>query len=228
MNQGKVERIEGQQFTDVRVLGGGKVYEGLEFSRTRFVRCKFAQFDGPPRELVARNVRAVDCRADRCHAQNAYFDEVVVENLQTSPMMHLYGCVFRHVVLRGRIGPMMAVGPNTTLPKPERTARAAAVVEAYQDIDWALDISEASFVDADFYYVPGHLVRRDPQNQFLLRRESFADMDVSTLPTVAKFAVMRFESTPFDSIVAVAPKGSKEFERDLDALEYLRSRGLAE
>jgi hypothetical protein len=79
MNQPKVARVEGQEFTDARILGGGKIYEGLEFSRTRFVRCAFAQFDGPPQELVARNVTASDCRADRCNVQGAYFDEVVEE-----------------------------------------------------------------------------------------------------------------------------------------------------
>src|SRR5204863_5298855 len=100
-------------------------------------------------------------------------------------------------------------------PEPQRKAVAAAIAEAYQHIDWALDISEASFADADFYYVPGQLIRRDPETQFLLRRESFADIDIRTLPTAAKFAASRFESTPFDSIVAVAPKQSKEFARDL-------------
>jgi hypothetical protein len=40
----------------------------------------------------------------------------------------------------------------------------------YADIEWALDISEAVFSDVDLSYVPGDLVRRGPETQFLIRR----------------------------------------------------------
>lgn len=99
---------------------------------------------------------------------------------------------------------------------------------AYRDVEWALDISQANFVDADFYYVPGELIRRDEETQFLLRRESFSGMDVSDLPSYAKIAVDRFEPSPWDSIVAIAPRRSRNFDRRLSELTELRRAGLAE
>jgi hypothetical protein len=44
----------------------------------------------------------------------------------------------------------------------------------------------------------------------------------------AGIAVSRFELTPFDSLVAIAPRRSKNFAQHLEDLEYLRRAGLAE
>jgi uncharacterized protein YjbI with pentapeptide repeats len=228
MSHPESKSIGAQSFTDVRVLGGHKVLEGYEFSRTVFHRCGLAQFDGPPPELVVRNTTARGCKLDKCTAQGVFFDEVEIENLTINPMLHLYGCAFRHVTLCGRIGPLMTVPPHTGLPEATKNLVVAAIVDMYREVDWALDITQAEFSDADFYYVPGDLIKRDPATQFLLRRDSFKGIDVAELPTYANIAARRFESTPFDSIVAVAPKRSKNFERALADLVQLRTAGLAE
>lgn len=36
---------------------------------------------------------------------------------------------------------------------------------AYQKVEWALDIREPKFRDADFYYVPGELIRRETRKR---------------------------------------------------------------
>jgi hypothetical protein len=95
----------------------------------------------------------------------------------------------------------------------------------YKEVDWAVDISEAVFSDADFYYVPGELIRRDENTQ-LLRREAFGDIDWRGLPGSARIWASRFESTPFDSIVGIAPKGSKNFGKVMADIEWLHRRGL--
>ncbi|GAB2860758.1 hypothetical protein GCM10027074_29840 [Streptomyces deserti] len=99
---------------------------------------------------------------------------------------------------------------------------------AYQEVEWALDIREAKFSDASFYYVPGELIRGDEETQFLLRRESFAGADLSDLPVYAGIAAGRFGVSPWDSIVAVAPGRSKSFGQVLSELDELRGMGLAE
>lgn len=68
-------------------------------------------------------------------------------------------------------------------------------------------------------------MRRDPETQFLLRRGETVPDD---LPAYASIAVSRFESTPFDTIVAVAPKRSKNFAQIKEHYQELRVRGLAE
>jgi hypothetical protein len=95
----------------------------------------------------------------------------------------------------------------------------AGVVAKYKDVDWALDISEAIFSDADFYYVPGELIRRDENTQVLLRREDFRDINWRELPGYVGLWVRRFESAPSGSIVGIAPKDSKDFGKAMAGIE---------
>ncbi len=101
-------------------------------------------------------------------------------------------------------------------------------MEKYKEVNWALDIRDAVFTGAaEFFGVPGELIRRDENTQVLLRREAFAGMEWRDLPGVVGPWVSRFESTPFDSIVAVAPKGSKRFRDYMADIEWLHAKGLA-
>jgi hypothetical protein len=99
--------------------------------------------------------------------------------------------------------------PHHGLPDRDRFVK--GMVEKYKKVDWASDISQSSFSDANFYYVPGDLIRYDPATQVLLRRAKFSGIDRDELPRCAKIWTSRFEATPFDSLVAVAPKRSKHF-----------------
>jgi len=56
------------------------------------------------------------------------------------------------------------------------------VVEKYKEVDWALDIRDAVFSSAEFFGVPGELIRRDENTQVLLRREAFSRVDWRTCP----------------------------------------------
>jgi len=76
--------------------------------------------------------------------------------------------------------------------------------------------------------VPGHLVRRDPSTQFLLRRETFEGIDRSELPTIVAAHAGRFETTPFDSLVAVVSTSGANAVRYLADFEAARSAGLVE
>ena len=122
----------------------------------------------------------------------------------------------------------MTTPVHYALPEETRAAFDSAIVAYYQDVDWALDISAAEFSDADFYMVPGELVRRDPETQFLIHRDVVDETKDVELPAYAQISISRFEVTPFDSLVAIAPKRSKNFRRYLEDFRYLRQAGLAE
>jgi hypothetical protein len=157
------------------------------------------------------------------------FEDVHIDGLAISSMLLLGGCVFKHVTLAGNIGPLMTTPPGWWLPQDMRDRLAAGIVAYYSGVDWALDISGAAFSDADFYYVPGHLIRRDEETQFLLHRDRVEQFDeLERLPTFAQIVVQRLEATPFDTMVAIAPKRSKNFANYKADLEVLRVEGLAD
>jgi hypothetical protein len=57
---------------------------------------------------------------------------------------------------------------------------------------------------------------------------AYAGVDLSDLPLRAQIAVGRLESTPFDSIVAVAPTRAKDYAEVKAAFDEMRARGLAD
>jgi hypothetical protein len=223
-----VLELVGQDIVDVRLVGAPREYDGVRLLRSTLSNCYIVQEDGhgPGLDVKVRNVLVERCRLDRCIAQGVLFEDVTVDTLRTAQVHRLYGCVFKHVTLRGNIGPIMAMGPQGR--PPGRDDRIAGIVAKYKEVDWALDIRDAVFSDADFYYVPGELIRRDENTQVLLRRERFVDIDWRGLPGGIGFWVRRFESTPFDSIVGIAPKRARKFRDYMADIEWLHKEGLAE
>jgi hypothetical protein len=217
--------IEKQSFLNVKSVGSHRTVADLELVRCEFTGSTLSQFDDPSFGLVVRDVTARRCVVKRSVSSGVRFEEVVVEGL-TTPSLQLEGCAFRHVTLRGRIGSVMFVPPNASMPPETQAAFERGLREFYAGVDWAVDISEAEFDGADLYYLPGDLVRRDPETQFLLRRPE-PGTDLSGLPVYADIAIRRFESTPFDTLVAVAPKKSRKFPEILAHYEELRARKLA-
>lgn len=218
--------IEKQSFHNVKSVGSHRTVADLELVRCEFTGSALSQFDDPAFSLVVRDVTARRCVVKRSVSSGARFEEVLVDGLTTASLQ-LEGCAFRHVTLRGRIGLLMLVPPNPSMPPDVRAAFERGLRDFYAGVDWALDISEAEFDGADLYYLPGDLVRRDPETQFLLHRPG-PDADLSGLPVYADIAIRRFESTPFDTLVAVAPKKSKKFADMLAHYEELRARKLAD
>ncbi|MGW0207341.1 hypothetical protein ACWDZ8_16540 [Streptomyces sp. NPDC003233] len=217
-------RIEDQSIQGVRLIGSGRTYSGVELVRDTVSTCVLAQFDDPDFGLVVRDTLVQDCTVDRCQAQGVYFEGLTVDGLNAKQIHRLYGCVFDRVVLKGKIGPIMVMPPHGGLSDRER--HIAGMVEKYRGVEWALDISEASFIDADFYCVPGDLIKYDPETQALLRREKFDEIRTEDLPTYAGIWASRFTETPFDSIVAIAPRRSKSFSKYMQDIEWLHGQNL--
>lgn len=214
----------GQTIKDVPLIGAPREYGDVRLVECTLKSCRLVQVDDPGFGLVVRDVVLDRCRMEGCQAAGVYFEDVTVDTLRLADLHLLSGCVFKHVTLRGKIDPLMAKPPSPTWPSVSELT--AGVIRKYKDVDWALDISEAIFSDADFYYVPGDLIRRDEDTQVLLRREGFRDIDWRELPGYAGTWARRFGLTPFDSIVAIAPKASKKFSKYLADIEWLRANGL--
>jgi len=216
-----------QTITDVRLTGSSGEYGDARLVGVTLKRCMVTQSGDPGFGLVVRNVVLERCQMDACKASGVLFEEITIDALRLAQLHQLSGCVFRHVTLRGRIGSVMVKGPVSV--RRDYSDRVACAVRKYKEIDWALDVSEAVFTDdAEFYYVPGDLVRRDPNSQALLRREAFSWADWRDFPGHIGPWVSRFEVTPFDSIVVIAPKGSTKFRKHMSDIEWLHNNGLCE
>ncbi|WP_433517860.1 hypothetical protein ACQP2T_21335 [Nonomuraea sp. CA-143628] len=217
-----------QEFVELKVDGPGMVVEDLHLDRCSFVMCDLGADDSALRRVV-RNVTVSRCVFNGCDVKGVYFDEVTVSNLKIRGWGRLFGCVLRHVTLSGQVPGTLSVFPPGGWWDAECRARLdEAIADAYQEVDWALDISGAEFLDVDLRHLPGHLVRRDPETQFLLRKETLDGLDLGHFGPHARGFLAALADSPFDSMVAVAPKRSAWYPNIFEDLEELRKLGLAE
>lgn len=222
-------RLAGEHFRDLNAVGAGRVIEDFDLDRCTFAGSSLVQWDDPSPSLVVRQVQVTRCTLQNCAAIGTRFENLTIDHLTVKGgMLTLAGCVFSHVTIRGRVGSLMTTPPMAGPGRELSSHATQAMVDAYESVDWALDISEAEFTNASLYYVPGNLVRRDPETQFLLRRDSVAELGSRTLPENGDIFFERFETTPFDSFIAIAPKRSRQFQEMLEILQALREMGLAE
>ncbi|MFI6738968.1 hypothetical protein ACIBI9_39105 [Nonomuraea sp. NPDC050451] len=204
------------------------VVEDLHLDRCSFVMCELGM-DDPDLSRVVRNVTVSRCVFNGCDVKGVYFDEVAISNLKIRGWGRLFACVLRHVTLSGKIPGTLCVFPPGRWWDAERQARLnETIADAYQEVDWALDVSGAEFLDVDLRHVPGHLVRRDPETQFLLRKEALDGLNPERFGVHARGFLAALAESLFDSMVAVAPKRAALFSNIFEDLEELRKLGLAE
>jgi hypothetical protein len=78
-------------------------------------------------------------------------EDVVIDGLKTHDPLFVWAAALRHVVIRGRVGSLAfrsRVAPAIAAAAQE-SAFETANRTFYSTVDWALDISEAEFTEAD-------------------------------------------------------------------------------
>jgi hypothetical protein len=159
-------------------------------------------------------------------------EDTVITGLRTRGLLQIWGPVLKHVRLKGRLGRLMISDVHDPSASPSsREAFRADNRDRYADIDWAIDISEAEFEEADLRGVPGGLVRRDPETQVLVRRAALLDGRWRRVPLEDTWWGVALETLLLDgreSEVLVAPRRHPKFPKLRDGLDRLRDAGIAE
>lgn len=225
--------FENQVFKDFYDRNSGRVYQDAEFRGCKFIHCTILVGRRRIRRPVVRNVKLLNCAEHNCYFEGAFVEDVLVDGLKTSGLLRVYGSAFKHVTLRGRVDRLMinSILSPIDKTKPEHQQAVAQENAAYYaTVDWALDISEADFVECDIRGVPARLIRRDPATQAVVTLEkalegNWKQLDLSGTwwPTVLEF----LPETGSDGVLVV-PKRDPKFRQLLDGLKLLRYAGVAE
>jgi len=142
--------------------------------------------------------------------------------------------VFKHVVVRGRIGRLMCSPLISSMAgeTPEQRAFDEANAAYYEGVDWALDISQAEANEIAISGVPARLVRRDPETQVVVTRETALAGEWRSLEHVmACWFETAIEGMLLDGepdVVLVAGRRDREFRKLMAAIEQLRAAGITE
>jgi hypothetical protein len=231
---GNVDTRKKVRFAALQFVAVPMSVENLRLERCHFDNC-YATADDTSRRPLFRNLELVGCSQRSCSLDGAILDEVVVDGLGTHGLFQIWGCAFKHVTLRGRVGRIML--SNLVSPLPEDRELAREFEEAnrifHKSVDWALDIRDLDCDECDIRCLPGALVRRNPETQAAVSRET-------ALRLKPKWEAIDFTGSSWrmglelmlsqgysDSIFAVG-RPKKTLPRELEVLAELRRLGVAE
>lgn len=222
-----------QEFIGFVDRNSAKIYSDLEFRHCRFISCNISITRKPKKRSVIRNISFYNCQVTGCTIDAAIIEEVLISGLKTHNILQTFGAVFKRVKFEGNIGEIMLtplIFPGIAKPK-EQAAFDQANAVYYKQVDWALDISEARFVECDIRRIPAKLIRRDPATQVVIKREKallgeWKKLDLSK--TYWKTSIQFFLDDGNDDLVLVAPKQDPNYPDLLDGLKMLRDAGVAE
>jgi hypothetical protein len=193
----------------------------------------------PARRPTIRNVTLENTRAYSAFLQGVIFEDVTVDTtIAGKGPIFLRGNAYKHVVLKGKIGPTVIEGevfPSTSLPKEEQeriTAEwDAANAAYYQSVDWAIDITQAVYGSLSITGIPTRLIRRNAENTAVMTREQAIAGKWKKLRMRRTFfstVISLFLNDRYDEVLLIAcPKG-KYYQDELHDLNKLRQAGVVE
>ena len=228
-----MKKIVGQRFQSWYDRDSSRVFTNIEFERCHFVNCSLSTTETPSHRSIFRNIKWIDCIAQGCDVDAAIFEDVIIKNLKIPSILPFYGTVFKHTIFKGRIGRIMMnplVFPGVLDPLKQKEFDQVNALY-YASVDWALDISEAKFVDCDIRSVPARLIRRDQQTQVIVTRQKAIEgtwRKLDLTKTHWKTSLEFFLERGAEDTVLVAPKASRSYEHLLEGLRALRKIGVAE
>jgi hypothetical protein len=209
--------------------------DGFHFDNCFFDNCSLGPAESPDERLFVRNIELVKCRQRACSLNNAAIEDSLINGLGREGRYPLFawGAVYKHVTLKGKLSGMKLnqwVSPNASASTQAiwDTANRAY----YQSVDWALDIKEAEFQGSlDIHSVPGRLIRRDPETQVLVRRDTLNQIDWRRLPwsnSGFDIAIEWFLNDGlYDDCVLIASKRAAGFKDDMKVIAMMRKEEVA-
>jgi hypothetical protein len=202
----------------------------------RFENCGFSLTKDPTKRSSVTDVTLSNCTVCSSDIGPAILRDVTIDGLTTDSLFIIWGALFEHVALFGRIG---KVKINTHVHHSDQTPATQKPFDAerhefYAQTDWALDISQAKVRLLEISGIPARLIRRDAGSQMVVRRERALQPDWrSRLSPDNKhwpFSINMFLSSGESDRVLVAPLlgPKKQTEQLLRELHELRDLGVVE
>lgn len=220
---------ENQEFQHLRLGERPHSFESISVRGGELFDCVIVQVDDPAYPIRVVDSEIAGTRLVNSGAFGVWFEDVTVADCPTpADPVFLDGCLFRHVVLRGRLGSWQFREMPNSIPGDIRQAFAEVGRQYYAECEYALDMTEAVFESVSMYCLPGKLIRRDPETQFLVRKEKLVSADLSMLPRSMQRRLKRASRGPFDSTVLVVGREEPDFKESLAAHRQLIDIGIAE
>lgn len=238
--RGSAKRWIGRRRDGVSYRGKALAVDGYSATRCDFGNVYLWRPPTPDRPHRIARCHVTDCSFNDVHVVGLVAEDVVADGLRFGQDAICWSLLFRHVVLRGKVGTLclrFAAAPELD-PHPEQAraampAWAALVTEHYRAVDWGLDIREARATELELSGLPAQAVRRDPRMDAVLTRRQAEKVlalgpssEIDSRLTLVQLAAEELLKTPWESIVLPAPRGSRRVGDELAAMTWAARRGF--
>jgi hypothetical protein len=225
----------GQTFERFYEESGTSLIEDVTYSKCTFDCCRIGFTDTPRQRSLFRRVRLQDCKAIGCTLGPAIIEDTTIDGLKTNFVTPSFGTLFKHATFQGKIGELRLNLSYRLFPDDAaQEGFDLSLHKFYENVDWALDISEGRFTEFSSCGIPARLFRRDPETQAVVTRaralDSYWRQKVPQGDFLSSILQTHFTLFDDDDAVLVAPKGAKKkkFLQYLDGIKRLRDLGVAE
>ncbi len=232
-----MQKIEGATLQMAHDKGQSH-FQNLHLHDCTFDNCSLSMVKIPARMSRVQHVRLSGCRAVNAMIMPCVFEDVVVQDLSTNPILLVWASFFRRVTLVGKIGKInLNLAPEAFCQDGPRLAQFAAARAAfYANTDWALDISEAKLLGLRCEGVPLHLIKRDPRTQVILDKRGrypghqALDKRFAQAFPIADSVLRGFDESDHPAMLMAASLAAPKKRRDeeLGAIAELRTLGFLE
>jgi len=205
-------------------------YENISFIKCQFNYCDISQMDNPKFRSTIKNVILKNCSSKGGSIGCSVLDNVIIENFKNSGLIQTWGAVFKHVVMKGKLGKIMITDSyNSNNPYIDKAFEEENKL-FYSNIDWALDISEGEFIELDIRGIPSNLIKIDNKTQGIIQKDNIPDnwRNINFNDRVTKAAIDIILELNLSDYVYVAPKRAKNFDAMIKDLETLREYGIVD
>lgn len=224
-----------QHFDSLFDRGDALTIDGCRFVDCDFSWCGLSLTTSVMLRSTVRNCELINCRSNGSSIGPAILENTRIDGLRTNDLLIIWGALFSQVVLSGRIGKIKI---NREVDAIDRSIRTQdpfdrARVAFYETVDWALDITNARFKQFEMRGIPARLIKRDPESQVIVTRES-ASIEgwrdaISSTNKLWPFMIDMFLNDNEDDMVLVVPLDAPRKARDelICQLNELRRVGVA-
>lgn len=232
-SQTYMKKFENQTFEFFEDADSGYLFSDLIFTKCHFVGCRFSSTQEIRLRSTAKNIQFNNCEITGGSIGAGIVEDIIIDGLKAHNHLQTFGTVFKHVAIKGEINKLMLtpyVDVFGHFPDVQKSFDVANR-KYYENVDWALDISEAHFIDCDIRGIPARLIKRDEQTQVVIKREKALEgkwKEIDLSETHWKTAIEFFLADGYEDCVLLAPKQSRKFKVLLDGLNKLRDNGIAE
>ncbi|WP_373817784.1 hypothetical protein [Glaesserella sp.] len=211
--------------------------ENMLFTNVNFDNCEVGLDNNIEKLLHIKNVEFIKCNFIFCFLGPTIFEKVTFKNTKFEDYGRFMCPFLNQVIISEKI---TSIGISSQGFLTDKTPELQKELDNfrthfYSKVDWALDISRAKLSSFDYDGIPADLFIRDPDTQFVIKKEKFNSLNLLDQNFKDKFDYVTMylenfiDSDENDKVLTVPLARPKKFRQPiLEGLQELRRLGFAE